>query len=99
VVDGFWLRRYILYKLLPRATAKKLNEKASLYEGHGFSRAVNRLCLTASAAEVRFCVTHDQQAHSGHTYFVLIGDHVFFPPSFGINTTVVPWSSPLLIAV
>jgi len=26
-----------LYKLLPRATAKKLNEKASLYEGHGFS--------------------------------------------------------------
>jgi hypothetical protein len=40
------------------ATAKKLNEKASLYEGHGFSRAVNRLCLTASAAEVRFCETH-----------------------------------------
>jgi hypothetical protein len=36
------------------ATAKKLNEKASLYEGHGFSRAVNRLCLTALAAEVRF---------------------------------------------
>jgi hypothetical protein len=36
------------------ATAKKLNEKASLYEGHGFSRAVNRLCSTASAAEVRF---------------------------------------------
>ena len=48
----------ILYKLLPRAPAKKLNEKASLYEGHGFSRAVNRLCLTASAAEVRFCETH-----------------------------------------
>jgi len=40
------------------ATAKKLNEKASLHEGHGFSRAVNRLCLTASAAEVRFCETH-----------------------------------------
>jgi riboflavin synthase alpha subunit len=36
------------------ATNKKLNEKASLYEGHGFSRAVNGLCLTASAAEVRF---------------------------------------------
>jgi len=36
------------------ATTKKLNEKASLYEGHGFSRAVNGLCLTASAAEVRF---------------------------------------------
>jgi hypothetical protein len=36
------------------ATTKKLNEKASLYEGHGFSRAVNRLCLTGSAAEVRF---------------------------------------------
>jgi hypothetical protein len=54
-------------------------KKASLYEGHGFSRvsmnlrltqgdenhgeavfdcAVNRLCLTASAAEVRFCETH-----------------------------------------
>jgi hypothetical protein len=58
VPDGFWLRRYILYKPLPRATAKKLNEKASLYEGHGFSRAVNRRCLTASAAEVRFCETH-----------------------------------------
>jgi hypothetical protein len=40
------------------AATKKLNEKASLYEGHGFSRAVNRLCLTASAAEVRFCETH-----------------------------------------
>ena len=49
---------HILYKLLPRATANNLNEKASLYEGHGFSRAVNRLCLTASAAEVRFCETH-----------------------------------------
>jgi hypothetical protein len=36
------------------ATTKKLNEKASLYEGHSFSRAVNRLCLTGSAAEVRF---------------------------------------------
>jgi hypothetical protein len=30
------------------ATTKKLNEKASLYEGHGFSRAVNSPCLTAS---------------------------------------------------
>jgi hypothetical protein len=37
---------------------KNLNEKASLYEGHGFSRAVTRLCLTASAAEVRFRDTH-----------------------------------------
>ena len=36
------------------AAIKKLNEKASLYEGHGFSRAVNSLCLKASAAEVRF---------------------------------------------
>jgi hypothetical protein len=27
------------------ATAKKLNEKASLYEGHGFSRAVNRMSV------------------------------------------------------
>jgi hypothetical protein len=42
---------------LPRDNGQKLNEKASLYEGHGFSRAVNRLCLTASAAEVRFCET------------------------------------------
>jgi hypothetical protein len=40
------------------ATAKNLSEKASLYEGHGFSRAVNGLCLTASAAEVRFYKTH-----------------------------------------
>jgi hypothetical protein len=40
------------------ATTRKLNEKASLYEGHGFSRAVNGLCLTASAAEARFCETH-----------------------------------------
>jgi hypothetical protein len=36
------------------ATTKKLNERASLYEGHGFSRAVSGLCLTASqAAEKR----------------------------------------------
>ena len=28
--------------------------KAALNEGHGFSRAVNSRCLTASAAEVRF---------------------------------------------
>jgi len=44
----------------------------------------------------------DQQALSGYTYFVLIGDHVFspsLPPSFGMNTTVAPWSSPLPIAV
>jgi hypothetical protein len=43
------------------ATAQKLNEKASLYEGHGFSRAVNRLCLTASAAlqPLRFFATAD----------------------------------------
>jgi hypothetical protein len=27
------------------ATTKKLDEKASLYEGHGFSRAVNSLPL------------------------------------------------------
>jgi hypothetical protein len=38
------------------ATTKNLNEKASLYEGDGFSRAVNGLYLTA--AEVRFCETH-----------------------------------------
>src|SRR4030088_2106787 len=29
-------------------------KKPSLYEGHGFSRAAHGLCLTASAAEVRF---------------------------------------------
>src|ERR1700688_4368947 len=40
------------------ARTKKLNERASLYEGHGFSRAVNGLCLTASAAEVRFFEAH-----------------------------------------
>jgi hypothetical protein len=34
-------RRRIPYKLLPRGNnQKKLGEKASLYEGHGFSRAV-----------------------------------------------------------
>ena len=53
-VTAFAATAHILYKLLPRATVKKLNERASLYEGHGFSRAVNGLCLTASAAEVRF---------------------------------------------
>jgi hypothetical protein len=43
------------HKLLPRwNNRKKLNEKASLYEGHGFSRAINSPSLTASAAEVRF---------------------------------------------
>jgi hypothetical protein len=36
------------------ATAETLKEKASQYEGHGFSRAVNGRRLTASAAEVRF---------------------------------------------
>jgi hypothetical protein len=33
------------------ATTRKLNEKASLYEGHGFSRAVNRLCMTAFSCD------------------------------------------------
>jgi|SRR5450631_1230225 len=37
-----------------RAQQRKLKEGASLNEGHGFSRAITRLCLTASAAEVRF---------------------------------------------
>jgi hypothetical protein len=40
-----------------------LREKASLHEGHGFSRAVKGLRTTASAAEVRFS-THTGQVIS-----------------------------------
>ena len=35
-----------------------LREKASLHEGHGFSRAVKGLPTTALAAEVRFFHTY-----------------------------------------
>jgi hypothetical protein len=37
-----------------RTTEKRLKEKANLNEGHGFSRAVKSLYMTALAAEVRF---------------------------------------------
>jgi hypothetical protein len=43
----------ILHEMLVRG-AKHAEEKASLNEGHGFSRAVKGLRTTASAAEVRF---------------------------------------------
>jgi hypothetical protein len=39
-----------------------LREKASLHEGHGFSRAIKGLPTTALAAEVRFS-THTGQRH------------------------------------
>jgi hypothetical protein len=39
-----------------------LREKASLHEGHGFSRAIKGLPTTALAAEVRFS-THTRQRH------------------------------------
>jgi hypothetical protein len=37
-----------------RTTEKRFKEKANLNEGHGFSRAVKSLYMTALAAEVRF---------------------------------------------
>jgi hypothetical protein len=40
VRDGFYLLNTFCTECCLVATAKKLNEKASLYEGHGFSRAV-----------------------------------------------------------
>jgi hypothetical protein len=43
----------ILHEMLVRG-AKHAEEKASLNEGHGFSRAVKGFRTTASAAEVRF---------------------------------------------
>jgi hypothetical protein len=39
-------------------TAHEVLGKRLSNEGHGFSRAVNSLCLTASAAEVRLCEIH-----------------------------------------
>jgi hypothetical protein len=41
---------------------KMLRERASLHEGHGFSRAIKGLPTTALAAEVRFS-THTGQSH------------------------------------
>jgi hypothetical protein len=43
-------------------------EKASLHEGHGFSRAIKGLPTTALAAEVRFS-THTRQRHLSAVVF------------------------------
>ena len=70
-LTAFKLRRHILYKLLPRGNGQKLNEKASLYEGHGFSRVPMSLRLTQvmeTTARGIFRVSHmDADAEGLHS--------------------------------
>jgi hypothetical protein len=77
------------------ATAKKLKEKAYLYEGHGFSRAVKGLRRTALAAEVRSYAArkaeHVPQLAKEICGFLSVLTQTLKPSSFTAFTARLKW--------